>query len=230
MKTPFVTAALAAAMGLGLTGIVAAQQPPPAVEVGADTLALKTLPAKGGARLTVTTPSFQPGADIPFQYTQYQTNTFPGLTWSAGPAGTRSYAIIMQDADFMMRGAPILHWTMYNIPAGTTSLPVGMAATANPAGSAYGPNYMGTARPYLGPRTPPGPKHRYHFQVFALDTTLTADPAITYDALAAAMKDHVLASGEVIGLGQIDPSAPPAPGRGGAGRGAPPAGGAPTPK
>lgn len=218
MKTQITAAALAAALGLSLSGAVLAQQPPPATEVGGALAAINTVPAKGNAKLTVTT-AFPNGADIPFEYTQYQSNTFPGLAWSAGPAGTRSYAVIMQDTDFMMRGAPILHWSLYNIPANVTALPKGMAPTANPAGSAYGPNYMGQARPYLGPRTPPGPKHRYRFQVFALDTTIPADPAITYDALVAAMKDHVLASGEVVGLGQVDPNAPPAPGRGGAGRG-----------
>lgn len=215
MKTQFAAAALAAALGLGAAGAVVAQQPPPATEVGAELAALKTAPAKGGAKLTVTT-AFPNGADIPFEYTQYQGNTFPGLTWSAGPAGTRSYVVIMQDTDFMMRGAPILHWSLYNIPAGTTSLPKGMAPTANPPGSAYGPNYQGQARPYLGPRTPAGPKHRYRFQVFALDTTIPADPAITYDSILGAMKDHVLASGETVGLGQVDPSAPPPAPRGGA--------------
>lgn len=230
MKTTILTTALAAAIGLGLVTAVLAQQPPAATEVAGEMLALKTAPAKGGAKLTVTT-AFANGADIPFEYTQYQGNTFPGLSWTAGPAGTRAYAIIMQDADLVVRGAPILHWSMYNIPAGTTSLPRGMAPTANPAGSAYGPNYQGPARPYLGPRTPAGPKHRYHFEVFALDTTIPADPAITYDTILSAMKDHVLASGETIGLGQVDPNAPPAPARGGPGRGAAPAApaGAPAP-
>lgn len=65
----------------------------------------------------------------------------------------------------------------------------------------------------MGPRTPAGPKHRYHLQVFALDTTLAADPMMTWDGLKAALKDHVLASGEVIGLGQVDPNAPPPPPR-----------------
>ena len=120
----------------------------------------------------------------------------------------------MQDTDAIVRGGPILHWTMYNIPAGTTSLAKGM--TTPPAGSSYGPNIRGTSQAYWGPRTPAGPKHRYHFQVFALDNTITADPALTYDAMSAAMKGHVLASGEVIGLGQIDPNAPPPPARGGA--------------
>jgi para-nitrobenzyl esterase len=73
----------------------------------------------------------------------------------------------------------------------------------------------GASQPYMGPRPPAGPKHRYHLQVFALDTTLATEPALTYDTLLAGMKDHVLASGEVVGLGSFDPSAPPPPQRGG---------------
>jgi para-nitrobenzyl esterase len=113
----------------------------------------------------------------------------------------------MQDTDGIRNNMPILHWTMFNIPAGTTKLDAGM--TTPPAGSAYGPNIRAAAQPYMGPRTPAGPKHRYHFQVFALDTTVDASKA--YDEILATMKDHVLASGEVIGLGQVDPSAPPRP-------------------
>ncbi len=179
------------------------QTPPAATEVAANTRALVTLPAKNGARLTVTTPAFSDGGDIPFENTQYKGNVFPGLSWSAGPAGTKSYVIIMQDTDGLMRnsnGLPILHWTMANIPAAMTKLDAGM--TKEPDGAAYGPNARGTNQPYLGPRTPPGPKHRYHLQVFALDTVLAADAFATYATLTAAMDGHVLASGEVVGLGR----------------------------
>jgi para-nitrobenzyl esterase len=178
--------------------------------------ALVELPAKGGAKLTVTTPAWKEGGDIPFENTQYRNNDFPGLTWTAGPAGTKSYAIIMQDTDGAARGAPILHWTLYNIPRTTTSLPPSMASSANPAGSQYGPNYRGPNQSYLGPRTPPGPKHHYHLQVFALDTTIAQDPNTVFDGLEGAMRGHVLASGEVVGLGQADPTAPPPAPRGGA--------------
>jgi para-nitrobenzyl esterase len=193
-----------------------AQAPPPDTEVGIQMLALTTVPAKGGATLTVTSPAFKNMGDIPFENTQYQANRFPGLEWTAGPAGTKSYAVIMQDTDGMMRNAPILHWTMFNIPG--TKLDAGM--TTPPAGSTYGPNMRGANQAYMGPRTPAGPKHRYHLQVFALDTTLPADAGATFDSLTAAMKDHVLASGQIIGLGQVDPSAP-APGRRGGAPGAP---------
>jgi len=205
----------AAAAFLGAAPAAFAQAPPPANEVGVHLLATTVIPAKGGAKLTVSSPAFKSGADIPFENTQYRGNVFPGLTWSAGPAGTKSYAVIMQDTDILVRDAPILHWTMVNIPASNRSLAAGMSAP--PAGAAYGPNIRGAAQAYMGPRTPAGPKHRYHFQVFALDTTLPAD-GLTYDAMTAAMKGHVLASGETIGLGQVDPTAPPP---------APPAGGPP---
>jgi para-nitrobenzyl esterase len=179
--------------------------PPVATEAGGAQLAMKVLPAQGGATLTVTSPAFKPGGDIPFENTQYKGNVFPGLSWSAGPSATKSYAIIMQDPDAMRQGAPILRWTMVNIPASVTKLDAGM--TAPPAGAEYGPNIRGANQAYMGPHTPPGPKHRYHFQVFALSTTIPTDATASYSSLLDAMKDHVLASGEVIGLGQALTSA-----------------------
>jgi len=178
--------------------------------VAANTLALVTLPAKDGGRISVSTPSWANNEDIPFKYTQYQTNTFPGLEWTQGPLGTKSYAIIMQDPDYAIKGNPVLHWSLVNIPANRFKLDAGMAPEGKPTGSIYGPNYKGVAQPYLGPRTPAGPKNRYQFQVFALDTMLPADFAPkTYEELIAPMQGHVLASGVVVGQGQVDPAAPP---------------------
>ena len=94
---------------------------------------------------------------------------------------------------------------MVNVPATITKLDAGM--TDPPAGAQHGPNIRGPNHAYMGPRTPAGPKHRYHLQVFALDTTLPNEALASYDTLVSAMKDHVLASGEVIGLGQVAPAA-----------------------
>ena len=186
---------------------VAAQEAPTGAEPGAALLAMVVLPAKGGAKLTVSTPAWKAGGDIPFENTQYRGNVFPGLQWSAGPPGTQSYVIIMQDPDAMRNGAPILHWTMFNIPGTVTKLDAGM--TAPPTGASFGPNIRGASQPYMGPRTPPGPKHRYHLQVFALGTTLALQANASYGDLIDGMRGQVLASGEVIGLGR---AAPPGPG------------------
>ncbi len=197
--------AAAALLTAPLAALAQAPAPPPA----APGLALTNFPAKSGKTLSVSSPAFKPGGDIPFENTQYRGNIFPGLAWTKGPYGTRTFVVIMQDADVNFRGGPLLHWSMYDIPAGVTKLAAGM--TAPPPGASFGPNVRGPNHAYMGPHTPPGPKHHYHFQVFALDQTIPADPGLSYDALAAAMGGHVLASGELVGLGQADPNAPPRP-------------------
>ncbi|MGZ5922805.1 MAG: YbhB/YbcL family Raf kinase inhibitor-like protein [Rhizomicrobium sp.] len=216
MKTMLVfAAAFAALIAMPAASQLALAQPAP---MPTRPNALAEFPPRNGAHLTVSSPAFGDGGDIPFENTQYRGNNFPGLAWTAGPAETKSYAIIMQDTDVMLRGAPILHWTMYNVPAGVTKLDPGMPPAGKPAGSEYGPNARGDAQPYMGPRPPPGPKHHYHLQVFALDTVLNPDPAMTYDTLTGQMRDHILASGEVVGLAMADPEAslrppPPPPAR-----------------
>jgi para-nitrobenzyl esterase len=194
------TAVMAVVLGLAVSTAGAADAPSP----GAAQLALATVPAKGGARLTVESPAFQNGGDIPFENTQYRGNVFPGLSWSHGPSLTRSYVIIMQDSDGLSDGMPILHWTMFNIPKSVTKLDAGM--TEPPAGSSYGANIRGPNHAYMGPHTPPGPKHHYHLQLFALDSTLAPNAGDSYAALTQAMQGHVLAEGELVGLGQADPN------------------------
>ena len=193
------------AMALSAPAFAQDAPPPPAVEAGKELMAIVTLPAMSDEfkEIDVMSGGWPDGGDIPFKYTQYEGNEFPGLQWTDGPEGTESYAIIMQDTDLVMRGSPILHWSVVNIPADVTGLKVGMKPEEKPAGAIYGPNYKGAAQPYLGPRTPPGPKHRYHIQVFALDTMLPTDfTPKTYAELIEPLKGHVLASGSVMGLGQ----------------------------
>lgn len=205
MKLLIVATALVATV----THKASAQAGPPETEVGLAMLALTNAPAKGGAKLTVTSPAFKNMGDIPFENTQYQGNKFPGLEWTGGPAGTKSYVVVMQDTDILRSGAPILHWTIVDIPASMTKLAPGM--TDAPQGAMHGPNMGGLMQAYRGPRTPAGPKHRYHLQVFALDNSVGsesmagADGASAYTAMLNAMKGHVLASGEIIGLGSAPP-------------------------
>ena len=200
-------ALLAAAALLSLAAAPALAQEAVTDPAQAAQLAAAVLAPRPTATLTVTSPAFPPGGDIPFENTRYRDNRFPGLAWTRGPRGARSYAVIMQDPDSQANGVPILHWTTYDIPAAVTRLEPGM--TSPPPGAQLGPNIRGPSQPYAGPRTPAGPKHHYHFQVFALDATVAPDPALTYPQLIAALQGHVVAEGELIGLGRRDPDAPP---------------------
>jgi para-nitrobenzyl esterase len=207
--------AAAAGLSLALAAAAMAQAPTQAPVADAPKagplvqLAMMALTPKSETMMSVTSPAFASDGDIPFENTVYRANLFPGLAWTAGPKGTRTYAVIMQDPDTLHDGAPLVHWTLFDIPAGVTRLAPGM--TAPPGGSQYGPNFKGPNQPYRGPHTPAGPKHHYHFQVFALDTEIAKAADIDYPSLVAAMKGHVLAAGDLVGLSYRDPQAPPPP-------------------
>jgi Raf kinase inhibitor-like YbhB/YbcL family protein len=159
-------------------------------------------PAKGDAKLTVTSSGFQNGAPIPDLYTQNGQNVSPPLSWSRGPAGTKSYVVLTEDSG-VSRPQPIFHWVFYDVPANVTSLGQGVATDAKPATPAGAMNGLNIARKvgYMGPKPPAGQTHPYHFEVFALDTTLGLDPASAdRNAVVAAMTGHVLAEGETVGM------------------------------
>ena len=79
-------------------------------------------------------------------------------------------------------------------------------ATTPPDGALQGSNIRGPGGAYAGPHPPAGgPVHHYHFQVFALDTALDLPQGVKVADLVAAMKGHVLASGELVGTYQGPP-------------------------
>jgi para-nitrobenzyl esterase len=168
------------------------------------TLQIKALTPTTDTKLTVTSPAFKEGADIPYENTQYRGNLFPGLNWTKGPAGTRSYVVMVQAASLERPDqAGSIHLTLFNIPASVTGLKAGMSDP--PAGSTYGPNIHGFNHAYAGPHTHTATPSGYHYEVFALDTTLDLAPATNFDPIVDAMNGHVLASGEVMGKSARDP-------------------------
>jgi Raf kinase inhibitor-like YbhB/YbcL family protein len=167
---------------------------------GPPVLATTLAPAKGGAKLTVTSPDFKTGDSLNDMFTQNGASKSPAISWSKGPAGTQSYVLLTEDAGGQ-RADPVIHWVVYDIPADATGLPQGVptdAKIASPAGAMNGLNQRGEPG-YRGPKPPAGQTHPYHFEVFALDTKLGLDPASANRmAVVNAMKNHVLAEGEVI--------------------------------
>ncbi|MBI1904584.1 MAG: YbhB/YbcL family Raf kinase inhibitor-like protein [Planctomycetia bacterium] len=157
--------------------------------------------------IEVTSTAFAAGQPVPRKHTGDGVDHSPPLSWSAGPAGTKSWALICDDPD-APTPEPWVHWLIYNLPAGTTSLPENVAATPTlgaPAGAAQGKNSWGSGRTngYRGPAPPPGHGvHHYHFKVYALDAELNLKPGLDKKALLAAMKGHVLDEGELVGTYQ----------------------------
>src|SRR5580700_3984249 len=139
-----------AVLSAALAG-VAATPPTPG---HAEKYVITAIPAKMTAKLTVTSPSYKNGADIPFENTQYRGNIFPGVNWSKGPEGTKSYVVIMQGGlggvGEAVSGTSI-HFTLMNVPASVISLATGL--TTPPDGAVYGVNVHGDNQQFAGPHT-----------------------------------------------------------------------------
>ena len=117
---------------------------------------------------TVKSSSFKAGAALPMKYVFNSfgcsgENITPSLEWSKAPAGTKSFAITVFDPD-APTGSGWWHWTLFNIPAGVTSLKEGEPL---PLGAVEGLTDFGKPG-YGGPCPPPGKPHHYIFTVYAI--------------------------------------------------------------
>lgn len=147
------------------------------------------------AILNVTTPSFRAGGEIPARFTCKGDDTSPALSWNDPPAGTRSFALVVDDPD--APGGNFVHWVIYDLPASTRSLPGGVAQGPDAAGGRQGTNSFGRTG-YNGPCPPPGKPHRYFFRLWALDSTFNLQQA-TAQQLESSIQGHILAQGEIMG-------------------------------
>ena len=165
---------------------------------GPPVLAKQLAPARGGARLRVTSDAFLSGGTIDERYTQNGENVSPPVAWTRGPTGTLSYAIIIEDAG-VKRAEPVTHWIVYNLPSTRNRITENQPAQAQiDAGALQGLNVRKAAG-FVGPKPPAGETHPYHIQVFALNTRLKLNPAeADRDDVVKAMKGHVLASGDLV--------------------------------
>lgn len=192
-------ATAAAQQGSGETTQTQTARSMDAVQPVPQPLAIELLKPRQAQTLDVTAAGIQPNGGIPFKHSAFGEDISPALNWSGGPDGTKSFAVLMEDPDASMP-KPFVHWIAYNIPPTVKSLREGL-----PGGlklemptMLQGKNSAGRAG-YFGPKPPDDATHHYHFQVFALDTVLMLDPGKDRQTVLEAMKDHVLASGELVG-------------------------------
>jgi Raf kinase inhibitor-like YbhB/YbcL family protein len=134
---------------------------------------------------------FSHNGHIPPQYTCEGKNINPPLKVENIPDRTKTLALIVEDPD-APRGV-FDHWIMWNISPNEA-----IAENSNPG--INGTNSFGKTG-YGGP-CPPSGEHRYFFRVFALDDELDLSAGSGKDELLNAMKGHIIASAELMGVYQ----------------------------
>jgi Raf kinase inhibitor-like YbhB/YbcL family protein len=146
------------------------------------------MPAESENRLEVRSVAFSNGGHIPPKYTCEGENVNPPLEISGIPGKAKSLALLVEDPD-----APsglFEHWLVWNIPPNE-------AISEDTLPGISGKNSFGNTG-YGGP-CPPSGSHRYFFKVYALDSDLEIPAGSDKQTLQKAMKDHILASGELMG-------------------------------
>lgn len=145
---------------------------------------------------TLSSPAFKPDARIDDKFAREGGNLSPPLEWRGTPAGTRSFALIVEDPD-APRGV-FRHWAAYDISADKSGLDEGDGRRSSDL--PQGANDFGNLG-YDGPQPPKGHGlHHYHFRVAALDVEhLNVEPEDRAEAIWAAAQPHMLAEAELVG-------------------------------
>ncbi len=148
--------------------------------------------------LRITTPAFSHNGKIPPEYTCDGADRSPELDWNDSPPNTRRFALIADDPD--APGGTWVHWVIYDIPGEARKLSTGVPRQKTlPDKTQQGITDFRKIG-YGGPCPPPGKPHRYVFKLMALDAETGLPPGATKRQLLDAVKGHVLAQAEIVGV------------------------------
>ena len=139
-------------------------------------------------KLIVTSPAFENNGFIPSKYTCDGDDVNPVLLIKDAPEATQNLALIVDDPDAPMGTWD--HWIVWNISPTEKIEEMSVPGTE-------GLNSF-RRHSYGGP-CPPFGTHRYFFKVYALDTRLDLNPNSRKRDVERAMKEHILAKGEMVG-------------------------------
>lgn len=150
--------------------------------------------AEGADGFKITSTEFEEGKEIPKRFTCDGENVSPPLAWTGAPAGTKAFALIVDDPD-APRGL-FTHWILFNLPASTQSLPEGVKPPAENQGTSdFG-------KPGYGGPCPPKGQHRYFFHLYALKDELSGLNSPNRKQIDAALKGHVIGEAVLMGTYQ----------------------------
>jgi Raf kinase inhibitor-like YbhB/YbcL family protein len=143
-------------------------------------------------KLSLTSNAFQNGEPIPTQFTCDGADQTPMLNWSDPPAGTKSFALVIDDPD--APGGTFRHWGVFDIPGSARSIGGGQRIGTEVHNDFGKPGYGGPCPPKgHGP-------HHYHFKLFALNTDrLNISPNAKVVDVENEATRQAIAQGELIG-------------------------------
>jgi phosphatidylethanolamine-binding protein (PEBP) family uncharacterized protein/Ca2+-binding EF-hand superfamily protein len=148
-------------------------------------------PAAAGSGFVLTSPEVADGGNLPADYTGDGSGATLPLEWRGAPAGTKSYALIM---DHLAPGNEMKsYWIMWDIPASVTSLPKNVKGVGK-----LGVGFKGEVG-YEPPHSQgPGAK-TYVLHVYALsaEPKITGASGVRREALLAAMEGKILAKADL---------------------------------
>jgi Raf kinase inhibitor-like YbhB/YbcL family protein len=128
---------------------------------------------------------------IPSRHSCEGEDVSPPLRWTNVPEGTRSLALVVDDAD--APGGVFAHWIAWGLDPAAGGLGEGEAAPRE------GRNDFGTTG-YRGPCPPPGHgRHRYVFRLYALDAEPELGAGAAKAELEQAIEGQVLTTAELVG-------------------------------
>ncbi|MCA8881828.1 MAG: YbhB/YbcL family Raf kinase inhibitor-like protein [Rhodobacteraceae bacterium] len=130
-------------------------------------------------------------------------NISPALEWSGAPEGTKSYVLMVHDADAPTGGAGFWHWIVTDIPASTTGLAKGAGKEGGaglPEGAHMRPSDYGTAA-WGGPCPPEGHgAHHYNFTLYAMpEETLTVPDGASIAVVGFVVNSSALGAAKLTG-------------------------------
>lgn len=151
------------------------------------------------AAFEISSNSFEANGPLPAAYScdgkAFGEGYAPELHWTAGPEGTQSYAIVFKDMSIINGTNPDpnvdhgYHWMMWDIPAGTMSMPENLSADQFPAvmngaqqlkgGTTGGYGYLGPCPSWQThcDATVPAVEDVYSFTIYALNVAQVTLPA-----------------------------------------------------
>lgn len=147
--------------------------------------------------LTVISPAFAEGCDIPDKHTRLGENLLPPIKWTGVPDGARSLALIVEDPD--APSGTFRHFAVYNIPPDLDGLP--QSVDTGPDNTfGYAINDFGNPG-YDGPQPPEGHgAHHYHFRLAALDVPrLDLPEGVDAARVGEEMRKHTIEEAALVG-------------------------------